>query len=125
MSHSEPGLGRRPARLGLPAGNVGHRQHRFLERRQPLGGEVFHYRGQTQLEVDAIVDCGERWAGFEVKLGGGTLIDEAAQNLSAFAKGVDTSRRGTPLLLGVIVATGFGYVRPDGVHVIPIGALGP
>jgi predicted AAA+ superfamily ATPase len=92
---------------------------------QPLDGEVFHYRDQSQLEVDAIVDCGERWAGFEVKLGGDALIDEAARNLLAFAKRVDTSRRGTPLLLGVIVATGFGYVRPDGVHVIPIGALGP
>lgn len=27
--------------------------------------------------------------------------------------------------LAVIVATGYGYVRPDGVAVIPIGALAP
>lgn len=66
---------------------------------QPLGGEVLHYRDQTQLEVDAIVDCGARWARFEVKLGGDTLIDEAAETLLAFAKRVETSRRGTPLLL--------------------------
>jgi hypothetical protein len=32
---------------------------------------------------------------------------------------------GDPLLLGVIVATGYGYRREDGVAVIPIGALGP
>jgi hypothetical protein len=26
---------------------------------------------------------------------------------------------------GIIVATGYGYVREDGIQVIPIGALGP
>jgi predicted AAA+ superfamily ATPase len=38
---------------------------------------------------------------------------------------VDTERCGSPALLGVIVATGYGYVREDGIAVIPIGALGP
>ena len=38
---------------------------------------------------------------------------------------IDMDRCGRPALLGVIVATGFGYVRDDGVHVVPIGALGP
>jgi hypothetical protein len=28
-------------------------------------------------------------------------------------------------LLAVIVATGYGYVREDGVQVIPIASLGP
>ena len=28
-------------------------------------------------------------------------------------------------VLGVIVGTGYGYVRPDGIAVIPIGALAP
>lgn len=28
-------------------------------------------------------------------------------------------------VLGVIVATGFAYRRPDGVAVVPIGTLGP
>jgi len=32
---------------------------------------------------------------------------------------------GAPAMLGVIVATGVGYLRPDGIAVIPIGALGP
>ncbi|MGO9791479.1 MAG: hypothetical protein ACLP8S_18855 [Solirubrobacteraceae bacterium] len=36
---------------------------------QTLDGAVYHYRDQTGLEVDAIVDTGERWGAFEVKLG--------------------------------------------------------
>jgi uncharacterized protein len=91
---------------------------------QPLDGEVFHYRDQSGLEVDAIVDTGDQWAAFEIKLGAGQ-VDQAAQSLNRFADRVDTEKRGEPSLLGVIVGTGYGYVREDGIHVIPIGALGP
>jgi predicted AAA+ superfamily ATPase len=91
---------------------------------QPLDGEVFHYRDQSGLEVDAIVDTGDSWAAFEVKLGPGQ-VDQAAESLQQFAGRVDTDKRGDPALLGVIVGTGYGYVRPDGTHVIPAGALGP
>ena len=91
---------------------------------QPLDGEIFHYRDQSGLEVDAIVDTGDEWAAFEVKLGAGQ-VDQAAQNLSRFAGRVDTAKRGEPALLGVIVGSGYGYVRNDGIHVIPVGALGP
>lgn len=92
---------------------------------QTLDGEVFHYRDQSDLEVDAIVDTRERWGGFEIKLGSTAQVDEAARSLAKFAGRVDTSRRGQPAVLGVIVGSGYGYVRDDGIHVIPIGALGP
>ena len=52
-------------------------------------------------------------------------IDEAAKNLLKFAAKVDTRRSGKPAALGVIVDRGYGYQRPDGVSVIPLGALGP
>jgi uncharacterized protein len=91
---------------------------------QLLDGEVFHYRDQSGLEVDAIVDTGDSWAAFEVKLGPGQ-VDQAAESLRQFAGRVDTDKRGEPALLGVIVGTGYGYVRCDGIHVIPAGALGP
>jgi predicted AAA+ superfamily ATPase len=91
---------------------------------QPFDGEVFHYRDQSDLEVDAIVDTGERWAAFEVKLGA-SQVDYAASSLARFAARVDTAQRGEPALLGVIVGSGYGYVRDDGIHVIPVGALGP
>lgn len=92
---------------------------------QPLGGRVLHYRDNKGLEVDAVVVCDDgRWGAFEVKLGS-TRIDEAAENLLAFARKVDTSRCGEPGVLGVVTGTGHAYRRKDGVHVVPIGTLGP
>lgn len=92
---------------------------------QAMDAEVFHYRDETNLEVDAIVDAGpDRWAAFEIKLGTGR-IDDAARSLLKFADRVDTERCGEPAALGVIVGNGYGYARKDGVAVIPIGALGP
>lgn len=91
---------------------------------QALGGEVFHYRDHSGLEIDAIVDTQDRWGAFEIKLGV-AQIEEAATNLTKFARRVDTEKRGEPAVLGVIVGSGYGYVRPDGMHVIPIGSLAP
>ena len=94
---------------------------------QALDGAVYHYRDQTGLEVDAIVDTGEGWGAFEIKLGT-NRIDEAAAHLATFAGRIDTTKRGQAAVLAVIaviVGTGYGYARPDGIHVIPIGALGP
>ncbi len=92
---------------------------------QPLAGEVLHYRDSTGLEVDAIVQLSDgRWAAFEVKLGAGN-VDAGAASLLKFAGLIDTAKRGTPAVLGVITSTGLGYRRDDGVVVIPIGALAP
>ena len=92
---------------------------------QAMEAQVCHYRDDTGLEVDAIIDAGpDHWAAFEIKLGQGR-IDEAAHNLLKFGDKVDTSRCGTPACLGVIVERGYGYRRPDGVNVIPFGALEP
>lgn len=92
---------------------------------QPLRGRVSQYRDSSGLEVDAIVETGSSWAAFEVKLGGTKAIDAAATNLLRFAKQIDADRAGEPAALAVITAGGYGYVREDGVHVVPIGALGP
>ncbi len=92
---------------------------------QANDAEVRQYRDSTKLEVDAIVTAGNgAWAAFEVKLGH-AYVDDAAAHLLTFADRVDTKVVGKPSTLAVIVATGYGYVRPDGVAVIPIGALGP
>ena len=92
---------------------------------QASQARVLRYRDSGGLEVDAIVDGpDDRWAAFEVKLGFGQ-VDEAAANLRKFAMRVDTDKCGAPGALGVIVASGYGYRREDGIYVIPIGALGP
>jgi hypothetical protein len=87
------------------------------------GDHVFHYREHSgDLEVDLVVEqTGGNWAGFEVKLGG-DLIDEAATALTRLA---NTRIARPPSALAVITGTEFGYRRPDGVWVIPLGCLGP
>ncbi|MFU8802599.1 MAG: ATP-binding protein [Bradymonadaceae bacterium] len=92
---------------------------------QATDAQVFHYRDNTGLEVDAVVERADGcWAAFEIKLGQGH-VEQGASSLLKFAERVDTSKCGKPATLGVIVGTGYGYLRDDGVAVIPIGALGP
>ena len=92
---------------------------------QAMRARVYHYRDNTGLEVDAIVDAGPgRWAAFEIKLGA-DRTEDAARTLLAFSERVDTARCGDPAALAVVTSTGYGYQRPDGVAVIPVGVLGP
>lgn len=92
---------------------------------QASDASVYQYRDNTGLEIDAIVETAAgRWAAFEIKLGAGR-IDEGAANLLRFAERVDSKRSGKPAALSVISGTGYGYVRDDGVLVVPIGAIGP
>ena len=92
---------------------------------QALDASVFHYRDSTDLEADAIVERRDGiWAAFEAKLGQGA-IDRAAESLLRLASRVDPEKHGPPAALAVITGWGYGYRRPDGVAVIPIGALAP
>ncbi len=90
---------------------------------QAAEGQVLQYRDNTGLEVDAIVELPNgSWGAFEVKLGAGQ-VEAGANSLLRFRERVDATRAGQPAVLGVIVATGYGYLRGDGIAVIPIGAL--
>lgn len=91
---------------------------------QSADAEVYHYRDSTNLEVDAIVECHSgAWCAFEVKLGSGQ-IDQAAATLLKFKHRVAEKKVAELQMLGIIVGSGYGYTRPDGIAVIPIGALG-
>lgn len=92
---------------------------------QPLDARVESWRDASGHEVDAVVSIGpNKWGAFEAKLSP-DAVDEAAAALLRFKANVDTSRHGEPACLGVITSTGAGGLREDGVHVIPIGCLGP
>ncbi len=87
------------------------------------GGNVFHYRDSSGLEVDAVIEYPDgRWAAFEVKMGM-RAQETAAANLLTFAQRVDQSRIGPPAALCIITANGFAYQRKDGINVIPLGVL--
>lgn len=92
---------------------------------QAIDGEVMHYQDSSDLEVDAVVQAGNSWGAFEVKLGGEKRIEEGAAALTRFSERIDTSKAGDPAVLAIIVGTGYGYVRKDGINVIPVGCLGP
>lgn len=91
---------------------------------QPLGGSLYHYRDSNGLEVDAIVQLDAKWAAFEIKLNP-NHIDKGATALKRLAETVNTDVWGHPACLGVVTATGYAYERPDGVMVVPVGALAP
>lgn len=94
---------------------------------QPLEGTICTWReAHGRKEVDAIVETPNAWAAFEVKLTSEqSVIDDAAQGLLDFTSEIDTDRHGDPAALVVVTATGGGGKRTDGVHVVPITALGP
>ncbi len=84
--------------------------------------EVFHFRDNTGLEIDIIVEHVDgNWAAFEVKLGP-SRVEDAVSNLKRFAAKFEPSTVGS---LSVIISSGYGYRREDGINIIPIGALGP
>lgn len=83
---------------------------------------VHHYRElDGRLEVDCILETQDGdWVGVEVKLGDRD-VDGAARSLLRLAERVARP----PKSLAVVTATSLAYTRPDGVHVIPLGCLGP
>jgi predicted AAA+ superfamily ATPase len=92
---------------------------------QAEDAQVLHYRDNTDLEVDAVIEAADgRWAAFEIKLGS-KAVEQGAEALLKFASRVDTAKCGDPQILGVITGTGLAYQRADGIAVIPIATLGP
>ncbi len=92
----------------------------------PLRGELFHYRDNTGLEVDAVIEFpGGRWAAVEVKLGEARVAEAESHLLKLARERVDTARAGEPMFLAVVTASEFARTLPSGVHVIPLGTLGP
>ena len=89
------------------------------------GADVYHYRDNTHLEIDMLVqDRRGDWCAFEVKLGVGK-VEQAADALLRLRDRLDLAALGEPAMLGVIVGSGYAYQRPDGICVIPVGVLGP
>lgn len=88
-------------------------------------GRVYHYRDNTGLEIDAIVEYPEdgKWGACEVKLGS-SQIPQAEKNLLKLRdERVETNKVGTPSYLMVVTATEYAYTLPSGVHVVPLATL--
>jgi predicted AAA+ superfamily ATPase len=87
--------------------------------------EVYHYKDNANLEIDAIVEGkNKEWGAIEIKLGYPNE-DAAAANLLRLVDKIEKNRQKPPRFLSVI--TGVGSIlkkRGDGVLVIPIDLLG-
>lgn len=114
--------------LGLLFENLIVRDLRvFLSTYGGMGNEVWYYRDDKGLEVDAIVERGVTWGAIEVKLSD-TKVDEAADNLLRLREKLranEAARTVEPAFLAVVVGRGsLAYQRSDGVLVIPAATLG-
>ena len=88
-----------------------------------LGGNLYYYKDETNLEIDAIIELLDgRWGAFEIKMGAG-FIDEAADNLLKFKNKIDTGKIGEPCFLAVLTGTDYSYKRDDGIYVISLANL--
>jgi predicted AAA+ superfamily ATPase len=86
---------------------------------------VRYYKDNKSLEVDAIVEATNgQWIGVEVKLGVHRL-EECVRNLHALVDKLSQQTRDRCGALVVVVADSPTYVRPDGVVVTSLAALGP
>jgi len=86
--------------------------------------KLTHYHDATGLEVDAIVEFGNKWAGIEIKLGA-HRVDEGAASLKKLESKMVTKGASAPAFLCVITGGGVLCTRDDGIHVIPIDCLKP
>lgn len=95
-----------------------------------LGGRVSYYRDRYGLEADCVLHLRDgKYALIEFKLGS-SEIDEGAKHLNEIEKLVEEYNKTekqcllrAPDLKIVITGTQYGYKRPDGVYVVPIGCL--
>lgn len=90
---------------------------------QANDGHVYHYRDNSDLEADAVIELSDgRWGAVEVKMGM-KAIDEAVKNLLKLKNKVDTEKTGEPSFLAVITAGKYALRTEEGVYIIPIGCL--
>jgi hypothetical protein len=82
-------------------------------------------RDNNNHEVDLIITLDDgRWGALEVKMNP-AAADGAAASLLRFKDKVDLDKVGEPAFLGVVTTRTAAVRRQDGVHILPIAALGP
>jgi predicted AAA+ superfamily ATPase len=90
-----------------------------------LGGKLYHYRDNSNNEIDAVVELPDgRWGAFEIKLGF-NQVDKAAKNLLRLKKKFESEGRSPSVLCVICGMSVAAFKRPDGVFVVPITRLGP
>ncbi len=85
---------------------------------------LFHYRDNTGLEVDCIIEFPDgRWAALEIKLGDHRVPEAERSLLRLRDDRIDVTRVGPPAFLAAITGGEYAYTLPSGVHVVPLAML--
>lgn len=91
-----------------------------------VANRVRYYRDDKGLEVDAILECGTKWAAIEVKLSD-VKVDQAAESLLRLRRKVvenPAAQNVEPAFMVVITGKStLAYRRKDGIYVIPAACL--
>jgi predicted AAA+ superfamily ATPase len=88
-----------------------------------IGGEIFHYVDNSNLEIDAIIETEDgEYGAFEIKLNP-DRIPEALSALKRFEAKMETAKYEPPKCLVIITGGGIMQKREDGIYIIPITAL--
>ena len=87
-------------------------------------GAAYHYRDNTGLEVDLILEFENRtWAAVEVKLGSSRIAEAERCLLTLRDERVDLKRVGAPAFMAIVTGTEYAYTLESGVHVVPLACL--
>lgn len=96
---------------------------------QSLGGEVSYYRDSLGLKADCVLRLNDgRYALIEFKLGSNEFYEDA-KHLNKIEELIKNhndeyeDKIRIPDLKMIVSGTSYGYKRPDGVIVVPIGCL--
>ena len=96
---------------------------------QSLGGEVSYYRDSLGLKADCVLRLNDgRYALIEFKLGSNEFYEDA-KHLNKIEELIKNhndeyeDKIRIPDLKMIVSGTSYGYKRPDGVFVVPIGCL--
>lgn len=91
-----------------------------------VANRVCYYRDDKDLEVDAILERGAKWAAIEVKLSD-VKVDQAAESLLRLRRKVvenPAAQNPEPAFMAVITGKStLAYRRKDGIYVIPAACL--
>lgn len=99
--------------------------HDLIAYARAMDATVMHYRDDSNLEVDLIVETRDgRWGAFEVKLGAAQIEDGVANVLRLDRKMRERGQRPATIKAVIVGVGGVGHMRSDDVQVIPIDALG-
>jgi predicted AAA+ superfamily ATPase len=87
------------------------------------GATLFHYRDNSKLEVDAILELPDSsWAAFEIKLNP-RKAGQGASTLLRLKDKLVSRGFSPPRCLAVITANGIAQKREDGIYFVPVGLL--